>query len=51
MQTLFTEEKNKANVFNYLSNNCEAARVNTMTGGLDLSFGFPQMVRFPTRIR
>ena len=26
---------------------CEAARVNTMTGGLDLSFGFPRNVKIP----
>ena len=26
---------------------CEAARVNTMTGGLDLSFGFPQNGKIP----
>ena len=27
--------------------NCEAARVNTMTGGLDLSFGFPGNGKIP----
>ena len=26
---------------------CEAVRVNTMTGGLDLSFGFPQNGKIP----
>ena len=26
---------------------CEAARVNTMTGGLDLSFGFPRNGKIP----
>ena len=26
---------------------CEAARVNTMTGGLDLSFGCPQNGKIP----
>ena len=26
---------------------CEAARANTMTGGLDLSFGFPQNGKIP----
>ena len=26
---------------------CEAARVNTMTGGLDLSFGFPWNGKIP----
>ena len=36
----------------YVSGNkCEAARVNTMTGGLDLSLASPEMVRFPTPIR
>ena len=29
------------------SNYCEAARVNTMTGGLDLSFGFPRNGKIP----
>ena len=32
-------------VFN--CSNCEAARVNTMTGGLDLSFGFPRNGKIP----
>ena len=27
--------------------NCEAARVNAMTGGLDLSFGFPRNGKIP----
>ena len=27
--------------------NCEAARVDTMTGGLDLSFGFPRNGKIP----
>ena len=26
---------------------CEAARVNTMTGGLDLRFGFPRNGKIP----
>ena len=30
-----------------LGNKCEAARVNTMTGGLDLSFGFPRNGKIP----
>ena len=29
------------------SSQCEAARVNTMTGGLDLSFGFPRNGKIP----
>ena len=32
---------------NWVCYNCEAARVNTMTGGLNLSFGFPQNGKIP----
>ena len=37
----------KGNFTNKLEVKCEAARVNAMIGGLDLSFGFPRNGKIP----